>query len=146
MRFLACDCNALQCTATHGNARQYTATYTLRPTQFWNCYAKKRFLSYDYGPLANLRLYGTERPVCCCSVLLQCVLLRCVAVCVVAVCCNGSSVAVDYMSREFAALRHRVSGVLLQCVVAVCVVAVCCSVCCCSMLQWMKCCSGFHFL
>jgi len=31
--------------------------------QFWNCYMKKRFLSYDYGPRANLRIYGTETPV-----------------------------------------------------------------------------------
>ena len=29
------------------------------PLQFWNCYVKKRFLSYDYGPRANLRIYGT---------------------------------------------------------------------------------------
>ena len=27
--------------------------------QFWNCYVKKRFLSYDYGPRANLRIYGS---------------------------------------------------------------------------------------
>jgi len=26
---------------------------------------KKRFLSYDYGPRANLRIYGTETPVVC---------------------------------------------------------------------------------
>ena len=32
--------------------------------QFWNCYTKKRFLSFDYGPRANLRIYGTGFFVC----------------------------------------------------------------------------------
>uniref|UniRef100_A0A7S4KLP2 PDZ domain-containing protein n=1 Tax=Guillardia theta TaxID=55529 RepID=A0A7S4KLP2_GUITH len=31
--------------------------------QFWNNYVKKRFLSFDYGPEVNLRVYGTETPV-----------------------------------------------------------------------------------
>jgi hypothetical protein len=31
--------------------------------QFWNCYMNKRFLSYDYGAPANLRIYGTDTPV-----------------------------------------------------------------------------------
>ena len=41
--------------------------------QFWNCYTKKRFLSFDYGPRANLRIYGTGLFVCSltCAFMLQ---------------------------------------------------------------------------
>lgn len=31
--------------------------------QFWNCYHKRAFLSFDYGPEGNLRHYGTQTPI-----------------------------------------------------------------------------------
>lgn len=31
--------------------------------QFWKCYVKGKFLSYDHGPEGNLKAYGTETPV-----------------------------------------------------------------------------------
>ena len=31
--------------------------------QFWNCYSKGKFLSYDYGLVGNRRAYGTDNPV-----------------------------------------------------------------------------------